>query len=1178
MRALSIGFSGSTSSSLNQCLLAIAALAAMFPVASVAAQVTRTVVTAAPVIEERPVGPYDVHVLAGGPGLTRPVPPTSHVLQATGSYTLSLWVDLSADTPSTTWLAELGGGADQDARLLGLQGGRLTLRYSSGNAITAADAITGKGWHFFAATWDGETAILYVDGRDVARGRLASEGVSPIMTIAPIVSLPDVATEHFGGNLADVLLLPEAVAPALLQGAAKHPPQPDRLRYFEASLSWPLQTRGQAGNIESQDPSLMPVSRAPFARPIAKPLPPAGPSLVSLDAGGWALRSRWRLMAAPEIQAKGAALSTAGFADQAWMAATVPGTVLTTMVDRGVYPDPDFGLNNLAIPESLNKQDYWYRIEFPTPPSASGHHAALTFQGINYAAEVWLNGRRLGSMKGAFLRGQFDVSALLLPGAANALAVRISPPPHPGIPQEQSIKAGPGDNGGAMCLDGPTFVATEGWDWIPAIRDRNSGIWQDVVLSVTDELRLGDPHVTTHLPLPDRTQAFVSIQVPVRNLSNSPVHAEIQAAFEGATVKKAVELAPGESLVSFTPAEFAELHVSNPRLWWPNGYGRPDLYHLTLTASAGAAISDGRKLTFGIREVTYELTLFGGDGRLHRVEVSPTVASEHNEQVVDVRHEAMHQTAEYWAPSLTSAGEHSLAVTPVSNEPDFTDLVIKVNGVRIAARGGNWGMDDSRKRVSREHLEPFFRLHRDANVNIIRNWVGQNTEEVFYQLADEYGLMVWNDFWSSTQDYNIEPQDVPLFLANARDVVRRFRNHPSIVLWCGRNEGVPQPILNEGLIDIFREEDGTRYYSPGSNRIDLRDSGPYAYRDPVLYYTTLDQGFSVELGISSLSTLESLRASMAPADQWPVSDAWAYHDWHQSGNGDVHPLAAHMEEQFGAATSLPDFERKAQMFNYVDHRAIFEGFNQHLWAPNSGRLLWMTQPAWPSNSWQILSSDYDTQASYYGVKKACEPLHVQLDLSNYTVTAVNTTLAPATGLHVNASVYSITGKPLLTQNQELPQLLANGTHNLPPLVLAPLLQQEGLILVELTMKDSGGTIISRNVYWLADKESHYRRLNELTAAHLEMHTAVSAANGERVITVRFANTGSVPALTAKLTLLHSKSNERILPAYYSDNYVSLMPGEQTQITIRYPASAADEAGARIGLRGWNVPETVITVR
>ncbi len=254
-------------------------------------------------------------------------------------------------------------------------------------------------------------------------------------------------------------------------------------------------------------------------------------------------------------------------------------------------------------------------------------------------------------------------------------------------------------------------------------------------------------------------------------------------------------------------------------------------------------------------------------------------------------------------------------------------------------------MDDLLKRVSRERLEPYFRLHHDANLNIIRNWVGQNTEDVFYDLADEYGLLIWNDFWETTQNYNIEAEDPALFLANARDAILRYRDHPSIAVWCGRNEGVPQPIINRGLDDLVNSLDGTRYYSPSSNQIDLQNSGPYSYRDPKLYFTSLNHGFSVETGTPSMSTLESFRSTVPKADQWPIDDVWAYHDWHQSGNGDVATFMAEIQTEFGAPTSLEDFERKAQMLNYVDHRAIFEGMNAHLWTPNSGRMLWMTQPA-----------------------------------------------------------------------------------------------------------------------------------------------------------------------------------------------------------------------------------------
>ncbi|HWF91325.1 MAG TPA: glycoside hydrolase family 2 TIM barrel-domain containing protein, partial [Terriglobales bacterium] len=714
------------------------------------------------------------------------------------------------------------------------------------------------------------------------------------------------------------------------------------VEFEDGSKPWPVQTRGQAGYRAPQDPSTMPRSKAPFSRPVAQPLPPSHEALLPNGENDWTIVGDWKLAEAPKVSAEGPQISTNGFNTKDWFAATVPGTVLTTLVDRGVYPDPDYGLNNLAIPESLNKQDYWYRAQFKAPGSLHGQHLTLTFEGINYKAAVWLNGESLGTITGAFIRGVFDVTDILKAGQTNVLAVRISPPPHPGIPQEQSVKGGPGENGGLMCLDGPTFVATEGWDWIPAIRDRNSGIWQPVTLTATASVKIGDPQVVTTLPLPDTSRANVEITVPLENFSDAPVQGTLNASFEQVSVTKNITIPAGKSEVKLTSAEFAQLTVQNPRLWWPNGYGKQDLYHLKLSVSEGKTESDAKQSRFGIREITYELSLLDSAGHLRRLEYSPTTARLKNEKVVDVSHQGMREIPaadppppdfpkewrdswKSWVASLAPGAESSPSVRMLDDTKPAPYMVIKVNGVRIACRGGNWGMDDSRKRVSRERLEPFFKLHHDANLNIIRNWVGQDTEQVFYDLADEYGMLVWNDFWETTENYNLEAQDPVLFLDNARDTILRFRNHPSIVMWCGRNEGVPQPIINHGLADLIRTLDGTRYYSPSSNQVNLQNSGPYKYQDPTLYYTALNRGFSVETGTESLSTLESFKASVPAADQWPIDDVWAYHDWHQSGNGDTATFMAQVQAEFGAPTSLEDFERKAQMLDYVDHRAIFEG-------------------------------------------------------------------------------------------------------------------------------------------------------------------------------------------------------------------------------------------------------------
>ena len=796
-------------------------------------------------------------------------------------------------------------------------GSKLTLWIGADNILSAGtDTPLEPGkWHLVGATFDGTSFRLYSNGTEVGSGKLTLGRVSPLLQIAP-GALPWPNGQHFGGKIAALTLVRRALSADEIKQLLQQPPDFSVVEFEDGSKPWPVQTRGQAGYRAPQDPSTWPKSKAPFSKPVAILLPKVEPGLQANGDDTWTIAGGWELTPAPKVSADGAAISQSGFSAKGWWTATVPGTVLTTMIDRGVYPDPDYGLNNLAIPESLNKQDYWYRNEFKAPKSLGGRQLTLTFQGINYKAEVWLNGKSLGTIKGAFIRGVFDVTDSLKPGATNVLAVRVSPPPHPGIPNEQSIRGGPGENGGLMCLDGPTFVATEGWDWIPAIRDRDTGIWQPVTLSATGSVKIGDPQVVTSLPLPDTSRAEVEITVPLENSSDKPVSGTLSAAFDQVTVTKTLMVQPGKSSVVLAPAEFAQLTVQHPRLWWPNGYGKPELYQLKLTFADNGAPSDTKQVRFGIREITYELSLLDGSGHLRRVEVSPTSARARNEQVVDVTHAGMRQIPyadsapppewekepHSWVASLAPGAENSPAVRPVSDTRAAPYLVIKVNGVRIAARGGNWGMDDSRKRVSRERLEPYFRLHRDANLNIIRNWVGQNTEETFYDLADEYGLMVWNDFWDSTQDYNIEPQDPQLFLDNARDTIQRFRNHPSIVMWCGRNEGVPQPILNKGLAELIRTLDGTRYYSPSSNQVNLQNSGPYKYQDPTLYYTTLNHGFSVETGTPSLSTLESLRASMPPADQWPISDDWAYHDWHQSGNGDMAPFTAEMEAEFGAGT------------------------------------------------------------------------------------------------------------------------------------------------------------------------------------------------------------------------------------------------------------------------------------
>jgi hypothetical protein len=1111
-------------------------------------------------------GPYNVTFPAGGGGQVRPLTSWGGEVRAPagGAWTLQAWVRASEIADGRALIAGLGDPAD-GGRFLALDGGRPALWTPRGD-IAGGTPMTPGQWRFIVAVCDGARIRLFVDGVQVAQGAPPNEPAAAVVQLAP---RHVAGASPFAGDVAGFTALPRALSDREI--AALYARRPDfALTVFDAGApTWPVQIHGMAGLTAPQDPWTLPRSASPPSTPTSR-APYDGPSLVA-EAGqsAWTL-PRWSMIEAPKTTAGGTQLSQPGFDAGGWYAATVPGTVLTTLVDRGVYPDPEIGLNNMAIPESLARQDYWYRSEFPTPAGAKRRFARLTFKGINYAAEVWLNGERLGDIKGAFIRGRFDVRLKDGGGAINALAVRISPPPHPGIPHEQSLAAGAGENGGMQALDGPTFFATEGWDWIPGVRDRNAGLWQDVVLSLSGPVRLGDAQVVTTLPKPDNSEADVEITVPVENLASRPVETVVTASFDDVSLSRTVSAAPGRTLVRFTPAEFAALKVAHPRLWWPNGYGEPALHTLHLSLAADGANSDSQDVRFGMRQITCELSLMDSAGHLRRVEIDPARARQLGQPLTDGRHEAIRKSADGWVASLTAGAEASPAVRGLPDTTLSPFLVIKVNGVRIAARGGSWGMDDWRKRVSRERLEPYFRLHREAHLNIIRNWVGQNTEDVFYDLADEYGLLVLNDFWESTQDFQLEADDVPLFLANAADVVSRYRNHPSIALWFGRNEGVPQPVLNEGLQRLINDLDGTRYYSASSNRVNLQDSGPYNYRDPAGYFTTYAKGFAVEVGTPSFPTLEAFEAIVAPKDRWPISDAWAYHDWHQDGNGATQSFMTAMTARLGAPTGLEDFERKAQLMNFDTYRAIFEGMNAQLWTGSSGRMLWMTQPAWPSTMWQIYSHDFDTHAAFYGVKAAAEPVHVQLSPPDQRVELVNNTLAPITGAIVQARIVSLAGKPLAERRFTLDVAPDDVSHG-QSLDVGALLASEGALIVSLEANGADGAALSRNLYWLTRDDDAARALSAMAPQPITLTARLEPGAPETHVAATVTNAGPAPALNLKLTLLSDKG-ERILPAYYSDNYVSLLPGESRVVDIAFP-NASDAGAVHVALRGWNAVAT-----
>jgi hypothetical protein len=829
--------------------------------------------------------------------------------------------------------------------------------------------------------------------------------------------------------------------------------------------------------------------------PIAQP--------VTIAAG-------WQLQDAAKVPQAGADIASAKFKTQGWYPAVVPGTVLTSLVNAGVYPEPLYGENNRPdkIPDSLSRTPYWYRTVFEVPNSYGGKHVWLNFEGINFSAQVWVNGKQLGTVKGAFHRGIFDISTAVTPGKKAVLAVLVSPQPHAGDPHEHTIRDGVGTNGGITAIDGPTFLSTIGWDWIPAIRDRDTGIWQKVFISASGPVVIKDPLVTTDLPLPKTDTADVSVQAKVENVADSPQKGVLKGSFGDVSFQQAVEVAPHSSqTITLDPRTTAALHVEHPKLWWPNGYGPQNLYTLHLSFEVDGKDSDSRDVNFGIRKFTYEV-------------------------------------------------------------PDSPNLTISVNGVRVFVRGGNWGLDEAMKRNPRERLEAQIRMHQLANLNMIRNWVGQSTSEDFYELCDKYGLLVWDEFFQPNPSDGPDPDDFDTYMANVREKILRFRNHPSIVLWCARNEGNPPKKIDDALHVLMAELEPTRLYQANSaDGRGVNSHGPYHWRTPREFYV-YDEAFKTEIGSVSVPTLESIHGMMPAKDWETINDDWAEHDFAKGASGgDSYPQM--IADRYGKVANLADFVRKSQLANYEAFRAMYEGRNAKLFHPTTGVLTWMSNPAQPSFVWQLYHHDLEPNSALFAVKKAAEPIHIQLNEGNGEVEVINNLDAPLDGAHAHLAIYNLDGSVQYQHDFDVsaPASAATtlGTVSWPANLSAA-------HFVKLELRDEAGKQISDNFYWrgLPEKQDDLKALGNLPTVTLDAKVTRSDVQGKSLLSVTLHNPGTQVALMAHLQLRRKSSGERVLPVFYSDNYVSLLPNESRTITIEVATSDLKGEEALVLVDGWNV--------
>lgn len=830
------------------------------------------------------------------------------------------------------------------------------------------------------------------------------------------------------------------------------------------------------------------------ASPVASPVTADGK--IHLSGG------HWKVQRASEVKASGEEVSTASFTPTDWIVATVPGTVLSSYKNVGAVPNPNYADNLMQISESFFNSNFWYRDEFEVPEGFKQERLFLHFDGINWKANVYLNGTRLGRIEGAFIRGTFDVTDRIVAGK-NVVAVEIIKNEHIGAVKEKYEK-NTDFNGGILGADNPTFHATIGWDWISTIRGRNIGIWNDVYLTTKGKVTIQDPFVQTALPLPDTTSAILTPEVVVKNHEAAPVKGLLTGKIGTITFEQPVTLAANEEkTVTFNPKEFKQLTMQNPRLWWPKGYGSPYLYEANFTFRIEDKVSDTKDFKVGIRQMDF-------------------------------------------------------------NE-DNQILSLFINGRRFIGRGGNWGFGESNLNYRGREYDIAVAYHADMNFTMMRNWVGQIGDEELYEACDRHGVMVWQDFWLANPSDGPDPYDPQMFIANAEDYVKRIRSHASIGIYCGRNEGFPPEQIDKALRRIVKEEHpGIHYISSSADDV-VSGHGPYRALPPREYFT-LKSGsdkFHSERGMPNVMNYESLVRTFSPESLWPQNAQWGQHDYTMEGAQSCASFNAIIENGFGKPGDAKEFADLAQWVNYNGYRSLFESRSQN----RKGLLLWMTHPTWPSMVWQTYDYYFEPTAAYFGCKKASEPLHIQWNPATDEVEVVNYSAGTHNGLTAKAQIINMDGN-VVWEKEATVDSREDTTLKCIPLEYPD--QVSPAHFIKLTLTDQG-KLLSDNFYLRGTEEGNYQALREMPKVTLQEEiTTQKQEEGHWTATVSLTNASATPALMIRVNLTGNDDGQQILPVFYSDNYFSLLPGEQKEVTLHWKDEDTRGNTPNILISGYNV--------
>jgi len=868
--------------------------------------------------------------------------------------------------------------------------------------------------------------------------------------------------------------------------------------------------------------------------------PPArSPQSRLVLSDGWTLQSLYK------VDAPGELVSTLKFVPRAWYAVTVPTTVVAELDKAKHYPDPYFGMNLRQLPgmtypmgqtfvslpmaqDSPFLVPWWFRKEFVIPESFRGKTVWLKFGGINYRANIWLNGKQIAKaddVAGAWRTYEFNVTPTTRIGQTNTLAVEVFSPTE-------------------------NDLTVNFWDWNPAPPDKQMGIFRDVEISSSGPVALRYPTVISKVDSPGNDAAHLTITALLKNATQQPIRGTLRGRIEEVEVSQQVDLAPGQSRdVVFDPTGFPQLNMDHPRLWWPAQMGRPNLYDLSLEFEVDGQASDQSETKFGIREVTSELNA-------------------HQHRVFSVNGKRI----------LIRGGGWSMDMLLHEDKQRMQDELRYVQDM---------GLNALRLEGMLEN-ETFFDLADRQGILVIAGWVccshwehwanwkpqdfviaEQSLRDQIYRLRGHPSLLLWMN-----GSDNPPPPDVEqMYLKAEHDLL-----WPNPVISSASEEAStvtgPSGVKMTGPYDYvapgYWEQDSVASLTTHRECKEGECGGGY--------------GFNTETSMgAAVPPVESIRAMLPKEHWWPVDDWWNFHAGAHVF-GDIHLFADALNARYGAATGLEDFSFKSQLMTYEGVRAMYEAYSRNKYVA-TGVIQWMLNNAWPSTIWHLYDYYLRPGGGYFGAKKADEALHPLYGYDDHAIWVVSSQYSDAHGLKLITRVLNLDMTEKFSQETAL-DAPADSTNRI--LTLPQIAGLSPTYFVALRLEDSAGRVVGSNFYWLStkpetldwDKSNWYTTptlsyadftaLSQLPKVKLKITSHTEHKGEETVTHVAVENPTKSLAFFVRFKVNKGSHGEEILPVLWEDNYLSLLPGEKREVSATYRTITLGAAQPSVEVSGWNV--------